>query len=161
MKTWMLGHISPSRLCIIREWIYLKAWKNCADVNNIEKKKQYSMKLNWEIVNAPLKWLYMNINMILTIPVVHISHIIHIKMRQHILSLQWRIVLCYFFIVKLFIFVHFILYKMDTNDAVFPDVAFFLFCNLSITSENKKMPKHYKNVFLDECIYFIKAKAKM
>ncbi len=50
---------------------------------------------------------------------------------------------------------------MDTNDAVFPDVAFFLFCNLSITSENKKMPKHYKNVFLDECIYFINAKAKM
>lgn len=78
MKTWMFRNISPSWVFILHEWIYLKAWKNCVDVNDVEK-KQYSMKLNWEIVNAPLKWLYMNVNMVLTIPVVYISHISHIK----------------------------------------------------------------------------------
>ncbi len=37
----------------------------------------------------------------------------------------------------------------------------FCFVTYQSRLKIKKMPKHYKNLFLDECIYFNKAKAKM
>lgn len=65
LREWKCGGLETSDLpvfsCFMSRCL-LRFWKSCV-VERYWEKKQYSIKLNWQIGNAPLKWLYMNVHL--------------------------------------------------------------------------------------------------